>query len=108
MYRTFLSLAALLLIIATGCFGSSGSVIPDDDNHHAAIAGIFDEPQQITETCLECHGDVADPFMETVHWTWVADEIVLPGGTGPEPYGKINSINNFCISVPGNWARCTQ
>jgi octaheme c-type cytochrome (tetrathionate reductase family) len=77
-------------------------------DHSTIFTDPFDDPHAVTEACLMCHPDVAEHFMQTSHWTWVSDEIVLPGGTEPEPFGKINSINNFCVSVPSNWPRCTS
>jgi len=101
-------IVVLALIIILGCKGGGTPVIPPDGNSHAAITGPYDDPREVTAQCLECHGDVAADIMQTSHWTWVSGEVTLPGGSAPEPYGKINSINNFCISVPSNWGRCTQ
>ncbi len=82
--------------------------VAGDTNDHASITGPFDTPQAVTETCLSCHAGVAEDFMQTSHWTWASDEVVMPGGNEPVPYGKVNAINNFCISALGNWARCSQ
>ncbi|MBN2082911.1 tetrathionate reductase family octaheme c-type cytochrome [bacterium] len=77
-------------------------------DHSMVFSELPGDVHAITEMCLGCHGDVADSFMATSHWTWISDEVVLPGGTDPVPYGKINAINNFCVSVPSNWGRCAE
>ncbi len=72
-------------------------------------AGYFTEhPYDGTESCLNCHGKLADELLETAHFTWkgVADNIVnAPPGT---LHGKVDILNNFCIAVPSNEGRCTQ
>ena len=80
----------------------------EGEDHSYIFTDPFETPQEVTEMCLMCHPDVAEHFMATSHWTWVSDEVVLPGGTEPVPFGKVNSINNFCVAVPSNWGRCTQ
>ena len=61
-----------------------------------------------TESCLNCHGKLADEFLTTGHFTWegVATNIVnAPAGT---LHGKVDILNNFCIAIPSNEGRCTQ
>jgi octaheme c-type cytochrome (tetrathionate reductase family) len=101
----------IALVMIIGCSGSSSTPAEPgapEINNHASIAGAFNNPQDVTKTCLSCHVNAGSEFMLTSHWTWVSDQVELPGGSGEVPFGKINSINNFCIAVPGNWARCTQ
>lgn len=61
-----------------------------------------------TESCLNCHGKIADEFMETAHYKWegVATNIVsAPAGT---IFGKNDIINNFCVAVASNEGRCSN
>jgi hypothetical protein len=44
--------------------------------------------------------------MQTSHWTWEIEQEI--NGNGKVNRGKKNAINNFCISINGNWARCTS
>lgn len=73
---------------------------------HQEITGPFATPMDVTKKCLECHEDAAMDVMKTTHWTWSSKEEV--DGKGMQDRGKLNSINNFCISVSGNWPRCTS
>ncbi len=72
-------------------------------------AGYFTEhPYEGTASCLNCHGKLADEILETAHFTWkgLASNIVnVPPGSF---HGKVDILNNFCVAVPTNEARCTQ
>ena len=46
--------------------------------------------------------------MKTAHWQWLGGEVMVPGHEQPMRIGKKNLINNFCISVTGNYAACTK
>jgi octaheme c-type cytochrome (tetrathionate reductase family) len=72
------------------------------------LQGPFEKPQQVTAACISCHQEEASDFMQTVHWTWEGEAPGLEGHAGSEPVGKMSTINNFCIAVDSNWARCTQ
>lgn len=77
------------------------------EDHSEYFDTPFASGPEVTETCLGCHTDAATEVMATTHWTWSALQ-TWEGGSGPEERGKINSINNFCIAVGGNWPRCTS
>ena len=70
--------------------------------------GYFTEhPYVGTQSCLNCHGKLADEVLQTAHFKWegVATNIEgFEGGT----HGKNDILNNFCIAVATNEARCTQ
>ena len=68
-----------------------------------ALQGPFTSPQEVTQACISCHADAADQIMHTTHWTW---EYV--NETTGQTVGKKTLINNFCISVQSNEARCTS
>ena len=97
--RTSVSLAlagtAMLLAVSAGA-----------NEEHKSITGPFATPMDVTKKCLECHENAAVDVMKTTHWTWSSEEEVA--GKGKQLRGKQNSINNFCISVAGNWPRCTS
>ncbi|MBU1699384.1 MAG: tetrathionate reductase family octaheme c-type cytochrome [Candidatus Eisenbacteria bacterium] len=75
--------------------------------HIDALEGPFSDGPSVTEACLNCHEDAARDFMKTTHWTWSSQQ-ELADRKGPVERGKKNAINNFCISLPGNWPRCTS
>ena len=61
-----------------------------------------------TQSCLDCHGKLADEFLTTAHWNWegIAENVVnVPAGS---IHGKVDFLNNFCVAVPTNEGRCTQ
>ena len=73
---------------------------------HQGIQGPFPTPMDVTKKCLECHDNAAHDIMQTSHWTWELEQDVA--GQGNVFRGKKNAINNFCISINGNWPRCTS
>lgn len=68
--------------------------------------GFADGPA-VTRACLKCHPDAAAEVMRTSHWRWLGEPEKVPGHQEPLALGKRNLINNFCISIEGNWPRCT-
>lgn len=77
------------------------------EDHSEFIEGPFSSPQEVTETCLMCHDGIDQDIMRTTHWTWMGKEFVDANGVARRA-GKQNIINNFCISLSSNWARCTS
>lgn len=75
-------------------------------DHSEFIEGPFEQPQEVTETCLTCHDYVAEEVMTSRHWNWMTSNEAIEKGA--LPLGKKNMINNFCIAVPSNWPRCTS
>lgn len=99
--KKVLVLSAAAVLMAVGV--SVSSEIPED---HESIEGPFNSPMEVTAACLECHEDASMEVMATSHWNWALEQDVP--GKGKVVRGKKNSINNFCISVSGNWPRCTS
>jgi octaheme c-type cytochrome (tetrathionate reductase family) len=97
MKNPLLLLAALI---------TAGTVTAQTD-HAEFIEGPFASPREITETCLLCHDGIDRDIMKTRHWNWLGDEFTTADGRRTR-LGKQNLINNFCISVPSNWPRCTS
>ncbi|MEN8194391.1 MAG: tetrathionate reductase family octaheme c-type cytochrome [Bacteroidota bacterium] len=71
-------------------------------DHSDFFDGKFDTPQEVTETCLDCHDGVGKEIMHTRHWNWMAPE------GSKSTLGKKNLMNNFCIATPSNLPRCTS
>lgn len=74
-------------------------------DHAAVLSGPFANGPAVTRKCLECHQQEGQAFMSSSHWTWARKQDV--SGKTVE-LGKKNAINNFCISLPSNWPRCTS
>ena len=114
----YFGLALILLVTASSCNKDSrsdynpvpkpvnpleGRVIPHLD-HSAYFKDSIDSPQKVTRRCLECHPNSGSEVMKTAHWTWISGDVERNGKN--IPLGKKNQVNNFCISVVGNWGSC--
>ncbi len=73
-----------------------------DHGKFKELQGEFGSGPEVTKACLACHTEAAGQVHRTKHWTW---EFLNPD-TG-QTLGKKNVLNNFCISVPSNYAFCT-
>ena len=70
--------------------------------------GYFAEnPYEGTESCMNCHGGVGDEIITTGHFNWEGVASNIEGFEGGL-HGKKDILNNFCIAIPTNEARCTQ
>ncbi len=71
-------------------------------DHGQFITGTFCSGEDVTRFCIKCHRKEAEDFIKTPHWRWKGPPRLVEGleDTGQE-YGKINLINNFCISIQG-------
>ncbi len=76
-------------------------------DHASVISGPFATPQDVTRACLGCHPGAAN-VMKTAHFTWLGEEVQVPGHEGKVRIGKKNLVNNFCISTIGNEKACTK
>ncbi len=104
------------LLIAMGIFApraalaDSGPTTPQpshvstaDHSQFPSLQGPFENATDVTKACLQCHNEADDQVMHTIHWTWEYKDPV-----SGETLGKKHDINNFCISITSNWARCTS
>lgn len=91
----------------TDCLACHAKKVPNH-NELVKLSGKVDA-LAVTENCLSCHEKEGEAILKTAHWKW----------NGPSPYtvghekrvdlGKRkDTINNFCINLNGNWARCTS
>lgn len=74
-------------------------------DHSEFFEGALSNGPEVTRKCLECHEDAAIKIMKTSHWSWSSPQEI--DGNRVER-GKKNAINNFCVSINGNWPRCTS
>lgn len=75
-------------------------------SHVDLLKGPYETGQEVTQACLACHPDAAPQIMQTTHWTWESEPFEIPWREDPVTIGKINQINNFCISAQGNQKTC--
>jgi octaheme c-type cytochrome (tetrathionate reductase family) len=77
-------------------------------DHSPYFTQPFATPQDVTRACLKCHPAAAREVMGTAHWTWLGNQVTVPGHAGARRIGKKNLLNNFCISTIGNEIACTK
>ena len=89
------------------CVGCHAKRVPD----HKELVKLPADPSpiEVTKECLRCHQQAGEDMIKSAHWLW----------KGPSPFtverekkvmsGKAtDTMNNFCISLPSNWPRCTS
>jgi octaheme c-type cytochrome (tetrathionate reductase family) len=114
-----LIVTGLIIAVPVLLFASSGNAVSPDPwayvaptpvhyDHGPVMSGPFESPQAVTIACLTCHETSAHEVMQTTHWTWESEPVMLEGRTEPVTVGKKNQINNFCIGIQGNWVGCTS
>jgi len=81
--------------------------VPPTD-HSYIIKGPFETGPEVTAACLECHEDAGQEMLQSVHWKWEGDPVMVEGHDEPVTIGKKNQINNFCIGIQSNWTGCTR
>lgn len=77
-------------------------------NHSNLLTGPYETGEEVTQACLECHENAAFDVMQTSHWKWESDPVLLEGRDEPVTIGKKNQLNNFCIGIQSNWTGCTR
>jgi len=69
---------------------------------------VFSEqPYEGTADCLQCHESEGIEMLDTGHFKWTGQVERIAGMEGMD-LGKRDLINNFCVAVDTNEARCTQ
>ncbi len=106
------ALAAALLWWSTGSRAAeAGPYRPGPRphlDHSAFFTKAFKSGPEVTKACLQCHEQEAHDLHGTPHWQWLGEEEQVPGTDRRLRMGKKNLINNFCISIQGNWDGCTK
>lgn len=77
-------------------------------DHSGYFKKEFKSGREVTKACLKCHKETSKDFMKTRHWQWLGEPVKMDGKKKPVRLGKKNLINNFCISIQGNWPSCTK
>ena len=62
----------------------------------------------VTAQCLTCHANAGAEMLETAHWKWMGPTPNLEGHQTGASVGKKNLVNNFCVAIPSNEARCAE
>jgi len=62
----------------------------------------------VTTACLKCHPQAGEDMLKTAHWKWVGPTPNLKGSETKTTVGKNNLVNNFCVAIASNEARCSQ
>ena len=74
-----------------------------DHSKFEELAGPFATGPDVTRACLQCHTEAAKQVHKSIHWTWNLDQ----PQTG-QRLGKRWVVNNYCLSLTANYARCTS
>ncbi|PVZ71804.1 tetrathionate reductase family octaheme c-type cytochrome [Pelagibaculum spongiae] len=82
-----------------------------DHRQFEQLKGPFKTGPDVTKACLECHTEASSQVHKSIHWNWKinpakfsSDQLI----TAENAPGKDNIINNFCMAVKTNEARCTS
>lgn len=103
--------AGPLGIVATLCLMVLSGPLPADEaakstadhSKFEELAGPFATGPDVTRACLGCHTEAADQVHSSIHWTWDLNQ----PRTG-QRVGKRWVVNNFCLGLTSNYARCTS
>jgi octaheme c-type cytochrome (tetrathionate reductase family) len=115
---TLILLAALVTGV-TSCSAPDGDEVqsgpwsrlperPQHTDHTTFFQEPFTDGPAVTRACLECHPKASEEVMQTAHWNWQGEPVMVPGHDEPMRIGKRNVINNFCIGIQSNWPACTM
>jgi len=74
-----------------------------DHTKFEVLQNKFATGPDVTKACLSCHTEASNQLHKTKHWNWTFTN----PDTGQE-VGKKSIINNFCLSINKNYARCTS
>ncbi len=75
--------------------------------HERIFTDILPEGFQAMADCLICHEADAEDLLASGHWQWEGSSVNIVGHED-EVHGKLDLLNNFCITVPSNEGRCAQ
>ncbi len=116
-----LIVTALIIVVPIALFASASTSAatttdpwlnveptPVHTDHADLMVGPYETGSDVTVACAECHEAAASEIMQTSHWTWESEPVLLPGREETVTVGKKNQLNNFCIGIQGNWTGCTR
>ena len=91
----------------TDCLACHAKKVPNH-NELVKLTGSV-SATDVTKNCLSCHEKEGEAILKTSHWNWHGASPYTVGHEKRTDLGKKSStINNFCINLSGNWARCTS
>ncbi len=77
-----------------------------DHSLHKELQRDFDNPHELTATCISCHTGRGEEVLANAHWNWEREAYIK--GRGVTYLGKRNLINNFCTGILSNEATCNR
>lgn len=77
-----------------------------DHTQHEVLQQEFDNPHEITATCISCHTSRGEELLNSFHFTWEREDYIE--GRGVTYLGKRNLINNFCTGIFSNETTCNR
>ncbi len=77
-----------------------------DHSKHEVLQRDFDNPHEITATCLSCHTERGEELLNSFHFTWEREDFTP--GRGVTYLGKRNLLNNFCTGIFSNEGSCNR
>lgn len=77
-----------------------------DHSKHEVLQRDFDNPHEITATCLSCHTERGEELLNSFHFTWEREDFIE--GRGVTYLGKKNLLNNFCTGIFSNESTCNR
>lgn len=100
-------LYSFLFVICSNSYSSveTPKVISSTADHtkFEILQKKFATGPDVTKACLSCHTEASNQLHKTKHWNWTFTN----PDTGQE-VGKKSIINNYCLSINKNYARCTS
>lgn len=90
----------------TDCTGCHAKRTPDHKKFITLTGNP--KPQEVTARCLDCHEDVGQEVLKSAHWNWSGPSPNTKGYEHRTDLGKKDVLNNYCIHVNSNEARCAQ
>ena len=106
IWLTGLVITALIIILPIALFVSGEETLSNDPwenmvptpvhtGHAALMDGVYETGPDVTAACLECHDAAGHQVMDSVHFTWESEPVMLPGRDELVTVGKKNQINNL-------------
>ena len=101
--------ATTVLLLLTGIMTAGGAADLSDaatawqkmpahplhTDHSTFFQAPFADGPSVPRACLQCHPQASREVMQTAHWNWQGEEVIISGHDEPVRIGKRNVINNF-------------
>lgn len=100
-------LCSLLLVACSNSYANAAAEKTTsstaDHSKFEILQEQFATGPDVTKACLSCHTEASTQLHKTKHWNWTFTN----PDTGQE-VGKKSIINNYCLAINKNYARCTS